>query len=52
MYGKTGSLAATGAATLVIGGFSFTYPWIACAAAVTVVAGGICVRLVGKLRSR
>lgn len=52
MYGKSGMLAATGAATLVIGGFSFTYPWVAVAAAAFVVAGGIGVRLYGKWRTR
>lgn len=51
-YGKTSTLAATGAATLTIGGISFTYPWIAAIAAVVVVAGGISIRLVGKLRRR
>ena len=52
MYGKTGTLAATGAATIVIGGYSFTYPWVAAADAALVVAGGISVRLVGKWRAR
>jgi hypothetical protein len=52
MYGKTSTLAATGAATLTIGGISFTYPWIAFIAAAVIVAGGITIRLVGKARQR
>lgn len=52
MYGKSPALAATGAATLTLGGISFTYPWIAGIAAAVIVTGAVCLRLAGKLRHR
>jgi hypothetical protein len=48
-YGK---LAATGLATATIGGFSFTYPWLAFIAASVVILGGIGIRMAYKVSHR
>lgn len=49
-YGK--QLAATGLATATIGGFAFTYPWLACIAAGTVILGGVAIRMAYKVSHR
>ncbi len=48
--GSYGNLPVTGAA-LTIGGVSFTYPWVAAAAAATVVAGFLILRFVKPAKS-